>query len=57
MNNPKKNINLQGYSFYRYDDAFKKKVLDDVAKSLISELNLLFCIILIGNVFHSGEKL
>lgn len=57
MNNPKKNINLQGYSFYRYDDAFKKKVLDDVAKSLISELNLLFCIILIGKVFHFGEKL
>ena len=37
MTKPKKNINLPGHAFYRYDDAFKKKVLDDIAQGLISE--------------------
>jgi len=39
MTKPKKNINLPGHAFYRYDDAFKKKVLDDIEKaSLTGEL-------------------
>ena len=37
MTKPKKYINLLGHAFYRYDDAFKKKVLDDIAQGLISE--------------------
>ena len=37
MTKPKKNINLPGHAFYRYDDAFKKKVLDDIAQGFISE--------------------
>ena len=37
MTKPKKYINLPGRAFYRYDDAFKKKVLDDIAQSFISE--------------------
>ena len=37
MTKPKKNINLPGHAFYRYDDTFKKKVLDDIAQGLISE--------------------
>lgn len=37
MSKPKKNINLQGHAFYRYDDSFKKKVIDDIAQGLISE--------------------
>jgi len=30
MTKPKKTINLPGHAFYRYVDAFKKKVLDDM---------------------------
>ena len=37
MTKQKKYINLQGHAFYRYDDAFKKKVLDDIVQGLISE--------------------
>ena len=37
MTKPKKYINLPGNAFYRYDDTFKKKVLDDIAQGLISE--------------------
>ena len=37
MTKPKKYINLPGHAFYRYDDTFKKKVLDDIAQGLISE--------------------
>ena len=37
MTKPKKYINLPGHAFYRYNDAFKKKVLDDIAQGLIIE--------------------
>jgi len=37
MTKPKKYVNLPGHPFYRYDDTFKKKVLDDIAQGLISE--------------------
>ena len=37
MTKPKKYINLPGHAFYRYDDTFKKKVLDDIAQGFISE--------------------
>ena len=37
MTQPKKYTNLPGNAFYRYDDAFKKKVLDDISHGLISE--------------------
>jgi len=37
MTKLKKYINLPGHAFYRYDDLFKMKVLDDITKGLISE--------------------
>ena len=37
MTQPKKYVNQPGHAFYRYDDAFKKKVLDDIAQGFISE--------------------
>ena len=37
MTKPKKSINLPGHAFYRYDDAFKKKVIGDIAQGFISE--------------------
>jgi len=37
MSYNKKNLNLPGRAYYRYDEAFKKKVLSDIDQGLISE--------------------
>ena len=37
MSKEKKFINLPGQPFYRYDNLFKKKVLDDKSQGLLSE--------------------
>jgi len=37
MSKEKKFINLPGQPFYRYDESFKKKVLNDISQGLLTE--------------------